>query len=144
MLSSHKPSPRQEENYSGYFSKFVVVSQVREKMQKKLFVILVLAVLSLQAFAEVSSVMNPPNSLGTIDGESQAIAIDRRSHPRKINCGHECSRRCKKSSRKNLCHRACKTCCRRCNCVLPGTYGNLSACPCYASLRTHGNRPKCP
>ncbi|KAK8951299.1 Gibberellin-regulated protein 1 [Platanthera zijinensis] len=52
--------------------------------------------------------------------------------------------RCRKASRKNVCTRACGTCCFRCHCVPPGTYGNKNACPCYAGLRTHGRKPKCP
>jgi hypothetical protein len=28
--------------------------------------------------------------------------------------------------------------------VPPGTYGNQEKCPCYASLTTHGGKPKCP
>ncbi|KAL9234630.1 hypothetical protein vseg_009482 [Gypsophila vaccaria] len=67
-----------------------------------------------------------------------------RYHPRKINCNYSCAIRCSKSSRKNVCSRACKTCCSRCHCVPPGTSGNHQACPCYARLRTHGNRLKCP
>lgn len=60
------------------------------------------------------------------------------------DCGYACSRRCVRSSRKKVCHRACKSCCSRCHCVPPGTSGNVRSCPCYASLRTHGNKPKCP
>ncbi|KAL6315544.1 hypothetical protein AAG906_000846 [Vitis piasezkii] len=59
-------------------------------------------------------------------------------------CSYACSRRCRKASRKNVCNRACKTCCKRCHCVPPGTYGNKNMCPCYASLKTHGHKPKCP
>ncbi|KAG6410845.1 hypothetical protein SASPL_128915 [Salvia splendens] len=62
----------------------------------------------------------------------------------KIDCKSACAGRCKLSSRPNLCKRACGTCCARCNCVPPGTYGNYEACPCYASLTTHGNKRKCP
>ncbi|KAF3777327.1 Snakin-2 protein [Nymphaea thermarum] len=29
----------------------------------------------------------------------------------------------------------------RCNCVPPGTYGHKNVCPCYASLKTHGDQP---
>ncbi|KAI4294748.1 hypothetical protein MLD38_040919 [Melastoma candidum] len=69
----------------------------------------------------------------------------KRYHPKiKINCNGACSKRCSEASRKNVCHRACNTCCQRCHCVPPGTSGHAKACPCYASLRTHGNRPKCP
>ncbi|KAI3933728.1 hypothetical protein MKW92_028743 [Papaver armeniacum] len=62
----------------------------------------------------------------------------------KINCKFACSKRCMKSSRKNVCSRACGTCCERCHCVPPGTYGNTKVCPCYAKLKTHGNKAKCP
>ena len=60
------------------------------------------------------------------------------------DCPHACAKRCRSASRKNVCTRACGTCCMRCHCVPPGTYGNRNACPCYASLRTHGGKPKCP
>ncbi|CAL9045099.1 unnamed protein product [Musa acuminata subsp. burmannicoides] len=62
----------------------------------------------------------------------------------KIDCGAKCAYRCSKSSRPNLCNRACNTCCSRCNCVPPGTDGNRDVCPCYANMKTHGGRPKCP
>nr|ABK22062.1 unknown [Picea sitchensis] len=61
-----------------------------------------------------------------------------------IDCNAACGERCTKASRHNMCLRACGTCCARCNCVPPGTSGNQDLCPCYASLKTHGNRPKCP
>ncbi|KAI0510158.1 hypothetical protein KFK09_010758 [Dendrobium nobile] len=61
-----------------------------------------------------------------------------------IDCSGACSVRCSESSRPNLCKRACGTCCLRCNCVPPGTYGNLQMCPCYAALTTHNGQPKCP
>ncbi|CAK9148286.1 unnamed protein product [Ilex paraguariensis] len=64
--------------------------------------------------------------------------------PKKIDCGGACVARCRLSSRPNLCKRACGTCCARCNCVPPGTSGNLNVCPCYANMTTHGNRRKCP
>ncbi|PSS31256.1 Snakin-2 like [Actinidia chinensis var. chinensis] len=67
-----------------------------------------------------------------------------RSLLQKIDCGGACKERCKLSSRQNLCKRACGTCCQRCNCVPPGTSGNQDACPCYATLTTHGGRKKCP
>lgn len=84
------------------------------------------------------------DSLTNMDEGSTEAALYRRYIPRKINCNYACAIRCSKARRKNVCGRACKTCCRRCHCVPPGTYGNKSACPCYASLRTHGNKPKCP
>ncbi|XP_057973144.1 snakin-2-like [Malania oleifera] len=61
-----------------------------------------------------------------------------------IDCGAACAARCRLSSRPNLCKRACGTCCTRCNCVPPGTSGNLDTCPCYANMKTHGNKRKCP
>ncbi|KAL3734261.1 hypothetical protein ACJRO7_023587 [Eucalyptus globulus] len=64
--------------------------------------------------------------------------------PKKMDCGGACSARCRLSSRPRLCQRACGTCCARCDCVPPGTSGNLDACPCYASLTTHHNKRKCP
>ncbi|KAH8509589.1 hypothetical protein Peur_051378 [Populus x canadensis] len=66
------------------------------------------------------------------------------SPPTKIDCGSACEARCQLSSRPRLCKRACGTCCSRCSCVPPGTAGNYDACPCYASLTTHGGRRKCP
>ncbi|GLJ24071.1 hypothetical protein SUGI_0459070 [Cryptomeria japonica] len=61
-----------------------------------------------------------------------------------IDCKAACTGRCKAASLKNRCLRACGTCCARCNCVPPGTYGNKQLCPCYANLKTHDNKPKCP
>ncbi|KAI4389971.1 hypothetical protein MLD38_002130 [Melastoma candidum] len=61
-----------------------------------------------------------------------------------LNCGGACVARCRLSKRPNLCKRACGTCCYRCGCVPTGTSGNLDSCPCYASLKTHGGRRKCP
>ena len=34
--------------------------------------------------------------------------------------------------------------CTKCNCVPPGTFGNKDLCPCYADMKTHGNKLKCP
>ncbi|XP_037493575.1 snakin-2 [Jatropha curcas] len=114
----------------------------------KLPLIFVIAILLLEAFLGHSFVNNAPNSPANIDEGINVAAIDKKHHHqyhhKKINCGYACSRRCRESSRKNVCHRACSTCCARCHCVPPGTYGNKQACPCYASLRTHGNKPKCP
>ncbi|XP_057973143.1 snakin-2-like [Malania oleifera] len=64
--------------------------------------------------------------------------------PHKIDCGAACAARCRLASRQRMCHRACGTCCARCSCVPPGTSGNRDVCPCYAKMRTHGNRLKCP
>jgi len=61
-----------------------------------------------------------------------------------IDCNAACGQRCKEASRNKVCLRACGTCCAKCNCVPPGTSGNKDLCPCYANLKTHGNKPKCP
>ncbi|KAL0422839.1 UNVERIFIED_CONTAM: Snakin-2 [Sesamum latifolium] len=61
-----------------------------------------------------------------------------------FDCGGACAERCRLSGRPNLCKRACGTCCARCNCVPAGAYGNYEACPCYAKMTTHDNKPKCP
>ncbi|KAK4424087.1 Snakin-2 [Sesamum alatum] len=71
-------------------------------------------------------------------------AVSETSYKPKIDCGGACAARCKLSSRPRLCKRACGTCCARCNCVPPGTYGNLELCPCYANMTTHHNKRKCP
>lgn len=71
-------------------------------------------------------------------------AVSNTGYGPKMDCGAACAGRCQLSSRPRLCKRACGTCCVRCNCVPPGTSGNYEACPCYASLTTHGNRRKCP
>ncbi|EEF35557.1 gibberellin-regulated protein 9 [Ricinus communis] len=112
----------------------------------KLFLIFVIIILLLQIYLGHSFLTSSANSPANIDGGSDVVAIDKKHHyhHKKINCGYACSRRCRESSRKNVCHRACRTCCLRCQCVPPGTYGNKHVCPCYASLRTHGNKPKCP
>ncbi|KAL5725278.1 Gibberellin-regulated protein 14 [Ranunculus cassubicifolius] len=63
----------------------------------------------------------------------------------KINCGRLCAVRCSRHSRPNVCTRACGTCCARCNCVPPGTSGHRLVCgTCYANMKTHGGRLKCP
>ncbi|XP_042004721.1 gibberellin-regulated protein 9-like [Salvia splendens] len=81
-----------------------------------------------------------------VEGEEGNLQELTKKHhrPRAINCNYACARRCSKSSRKKVCHRACKSCCTTCHCVPPGTYGNKALCPCYAKLKTHGNKPKCP
>ncbi|KEH43555.1 gibberellin-regulated protein 2 [Medicago truncatula] len=61
-----------------------------------------------------------------------------------IDCNGKCGYRCSKASRQKICMRACTSCCRKCNCVPPGTSGNSDMCPCYASLKTHGGKLKCP
>ncbi|GLJ24070.1 hypothetical protein SUGI_0459060 [Cryptomeria japonica] len=61
-----------------------------------------------------------------------------------IDCKAACTGRCKAASLNDRCLRACGTCCARCNCVPPGTYGNKQLCPCYANMKTRGNKPKCP
>ncbi|KAI3460651.1 hypothetical protein Pfo_017314 [Paulownia fortunei] len=112
----------------------------------KLLSMLLIAILFIQAFVEVevSSVSEAANSLSQEDEGGNFGGLLKKHHPQKINCNYACSRRCSKSSRKNVCHRACRSCCERCHCVPPGTYGNKDLCPCYAKLRTHGNKPKCP
>ncbi|XP_048130347.1 snakin-2-like [Rhodamnia argentea] len=62
----------------------------------------------------------------------------------KMDCSRACAARCQLSSRPRLCQRACGTCCARCNCVPPGTSGNLDVCPCYADMTNRGNQRKCP
>ncbi|CAL5377055.1 unnamed protein product [Camellia sinensis] len=61
-----------------------------------------------------------------------------------MDCGAACAARCRLSSRPRLCKRACGTCCGRCQCVPPGTSGNLDSCPCYATMTTRNNQRKCP
>ncbi|XP_044510685.1 gibberellin-regulated protein 9-like [Mangifera indica] len=115
---------------------------------KLFFFIVVIALLSLQALAEASLFgYNAGKNFASIkrdDEESDVLAAHKKHYSGKINCSNACSSRCKESSRKKICHRACRACCKTCNCVPPGTSGNTKACPCYASLRTHGNKPKCP
>ncbi|CAA2998817.1 Hypothetical predicted protein [Olea europaea subsp. europaea] len=103
-----------------------------------------IAILLLQSFEEALTLSDAADSLTQVDEAGNLGGLLKKTPKPKINCSHECTRRCSKSSRKNLCHRACKTCCLRCHCVPPGTYGNKNVCPCYAKLRTHGNKPKCP
>ncbi|KAL2503481.1 Gibberellin-regulated protein 9 [Abeliophyllum distichum] len=103
-----------------------------------------IAILLLQVFAEALTLNDAADSLTQVDEPGSLGGLLKKNSPHKINCSHECARRCSKSSRKNLCHRACKSCCAVCNCVPPGTYGNKNLCPCYAKLKTHGNKPKCP
>ncbi|KAG5033808.1 hypothetical protein AAZX31_04G023600 [Glycine max] len=80
-----------------------------------------------------------------VDADDQsAYAQTQGSLVQQIDCNAACAARCRLASRQRMCHRACGTCCRRCNCVPPGTSGNQEVCPCYASLRTHGGRRKCP
>ncbi|XP_040997859.1 gibberellin-regulated protein 9-like [Juglans microcarpa x Juglans regia] len=113
---------------------------------KLIFSVSVIAVLLLlQAFAEASSANSVPSStLASMDA-GDAASLRAKHRPQiKINCSSACSKRCKKASRKKRCTRACKSCCMRCHCVPPGTYGNKNACPCYARLKTHGNKLKCP
>ncbi|EYU37879.1 hypothetical protein ABFS82_02G016100 [Erythranthe guttata] len=75
---------------------------------------------------------------------TSSVVVSEPSDSSKIDCKGACAERCKLSGRPNLCKRACGTCCAKCNCVPPGTYGNYEACPCYASLTTRNNKPKCP
>ncbi|XP_048332141.1 gibberellin-regulated protein 9-like [Ziziphus jujuba] len=112
---------------------------------KKLFSIFIMAILLLQAFVEASSSLSDAaNSPTKMDQGNAVVALNKKPHLPKINCNQACSKRCKKASKKKRCKRACKACCIRCHCVPPGTYGHKSVCPCYARLRTHGNKLKCP
>ncbi|KAG1369880.1 gibberellin-regulated protein 9 [Cocos nucifera] len=98
--------------------------------------------LFLQVVAEAS--INNSIGLPDIQGKGEVAALYGIRRLPRINCRFACARRCMKASRKNVCTRACGTCCFRCHCVPPGTSGNKNSCPCYASLRTHGHKPKCP
>ncbi|XP_042400526.1 gibberellin-regulated protein 2-like [Zingiber officinale] len=63
----------------------------------------------------------------------------------KIDCGAACAVRCSKTWKQKMCKKVCRTCCSRCNCVPPGTsVYTRPACPCYATMTTHGGRLKCP
>ncbi|KAH7861801.1 hypothetical protein Vadar_031028 [Vaccinium darrowii] len=108
-------------------------------MQKLLLILMTILLMQVFADAVLSN-----SSLAIKDEGIAGSSLLKKYHPKKINCNYACLRRCRQASRKNVCNRACKTCCMRCHCVPPGTYGNKSACPCYASLKTHGNKPKCP
>ncbi|GMH00322.1 hypothetical protein Nepgr_002161 [Nepenthes gracilis] len=119
----------------------------------KLFSLLIVTVLLLQAFTGALSFSGALNSLGNVEGgyESAVMAIHKSSGgryiknvPIKINCNVKCGRRCSRASREKVCKRACGACCMRCLCVPAGTFGNKDACPCYAGLKTHGGRSKCP
>ncbi|XP_023550961.1 gibberellin-regulated protein 9-like [Cucurbita pepo subsp. pepo] len=96
----------------------------------------VLLLLFLQGLSEAFTNVN--------EGTNTTALNKKHIYSPKINCKYACSRRCMKVRRKKICMRACGSCCSRCHCVPPGTYGNHQACPCYARLRTHGNRLKCP
>ncbi|KAJ8477043.1 hypothetical protein OPV22_020770 [Ensete ventricosum] len=63
---------------------------------------------------------------------------------REINCPGKCSHRCSKASRHKMCMRACIACCHKCHCVPRGTHGHKEECPCYAHMKTHHGKPKCP
>ncbi|KAH0460668.1 hypothetical protein IEQ34_011331 [Dendrobium chrysotoxum] len=111
--------------------------------KKRLFLcfFVLFLLLHLQVIAEANQEYDVDGS----DLAGNASSLYKLSHRRpKINCNYACAMRCRKASRKNVCERACGTCCLRCSCVPPGTYGNKNACPCYAGLRTHGRKPKCP
>ncbi|EXC03975.1 hypothetical protein L484_003895 [Morus notabilis] len=115
-------------------------------MMKLFFIFIIAALLLLQAISEASPIHNAGNSLSpniVHGGNVGQVALHKKNLP-KINCNQACLRRCKKASKKKRCMRACKACCVRCHCVPPGTYGHKSVCPCYARLRTHGHRLKCP
>ncbi|XP_008781527.2 gibberellin-regulated protein 9 [Phoenix dactylifera] len=107
---------------------------------------LLLCCLILSLFLQEVAEASIDNSFGFSDiqgNEEVAALYGIRRQPR-INCRFACARRCMKASRKNVCTRACGTCCLRCHCVPPGTSGNKNSCPCYARLRTHGHKLKCP
>ncbi|CAO2838245.1 unnamed protein product [Amaranthus hypochondriacus] len=111
----------------------------------KLLWFFIFSIIILQACCEVS-IKTAGNSTGnSLEMQKQHIQESENKYFRRnINCKFACAMRCMKSSRKNLCNRACNSCCYECKCVPPGTHGNHYICPCYARLRTHGNRPKCP
>ncbi|KZV33082.1 gibberellin-regulated protein 9 [Dorcoceras hygrometricum] len=103
----------------------------------KLLCLLLIATLFIQGgLLEATSVTDASAQGGNLGG-----LLDQKY---RINCPAACSRRCSKSSRRKICFRSCTGCCARCNCVPPGTSGNTHLCPCYARIRTRGNRLKCP
>ncbi|XP_073135630.1 cypmaclein-like [Henckelia pumila] len=111
----------------------------------KLLCLLLIAILFTQGFVEATSVTDT-SALQALSQEDAAGGnigglLDQKY---RINCPAECSRRCSRSSRRKICFRSCTGCCAKCNCVPPGTSGNTHLCPCYASIRTRGNRLKCP
>ncbi|XP_021760438.1 gibberellin-regulated protein 9-like [Chenopodium quinoa] len=108
----------------------------------KLLGFLIFSVFILQNFSEALSATN--NTGNSLTQDKINAGFQKKYFVRNMNCNHACAMRCTRSSRKNLCNRACNSCCFQCKCVPPGTYGNHHLCPCYARLRTHGNRPKCP
>ncbi|CAA7027225.1 unnamed protein product [Microthlaspi erraticum] len=118
-----------------------------KKMKVLAFVMLISLLLLSQVLAELSSYSNAETSsvsqIQTND-EIETAAFKKTHHRPKFNCGHACARRCKETSRKKVCHRACGSCCAKCQCVPPGTSGHTASCRCYATLRTHGNKLKCP
>ncbi|RRT43626.1 hypothetical protein B296_00043637 [Ensete ventricosum] len=61
-----------------------------------------------------------------------------------VYCPGKCSHRCSKASRHKMCMRACIACCHKCHCVPHGTHGHKEECPCYAHMKTHHGKPKCP
>ncbi|KAJ4916424.1 Gibberellin-regulated protein 9 [Raphanus sativus] len=118
-----------------------------EKMKVVAFVMLISLLQLSQVLADASSPSNgETSSLSQIqmNDENQEEAFKRTYHRPRFNCGSACARRCRETSRKKVCYRACGSCCAKCQCVPPGTSGNTASCPCYANLRTHGNKLKCP
>ncbi|CAG7864939.1 unnamed protein product [Brassica rapa] len=119
-----------------------------EKMKVVAFVMLISLLLLSQVLADLSSSSNAETSSASqiqTNEENQVEALKRTYHHRPpFNCGYACARRCRETSRKKVCYRACGSCCAKCQCVPPGTSGNTASCPCYANLRTHGNKLKCP
>uniref|UniRef100_A0A1D1XXH6 Gibberellin-regulated protein 9 n=1 Tax=Anthurium amnicola TaxID=1678845 RepID=A0A1D1XXH6_9ARAE len=126
---------------TGFSSLGIEMLAMSGHAMKRLSCFLVLFLLFLQVFAEAS----PESGMVYKDASGGVAAALPKSYSRpKINCKFACARRCSKASRQNFCSRACGACCLKCHCVPPGTYGNTHMCPCYASLRTHGHKPKCP
>ncbi|OAY82889.1 Snakin-2 [Ananas comosus] len=74
----------------------------------------------------------------------ESSVVRKKTYGNNEDCPAKCAYRCSKSGRPKMCLRACNTCCQRCHCVPPGTSGNTEKCPCWAHMKTHGGRPKCP
>ncbi|CAN6450060.1 unnamed protein product [Victoria cruziana] len=96
--------------------------------------LLLLLMLQMDHYASLSTEKNPFDM-------GKKFSVDK---VKDIDCGKECDRRCIKTDRHNMCIRACNTCCKTCHCVPPGTSGNRDSCPCYAKMKTHKEKYKCP